>query len=567
MPYTSASAIEIDKKLRDDFRRRLRDFGISAETPDPVLAALFRTFAQQLESLYAETGRIRLALLDELIAGLGIERRKARPAQTIVRFSTSSGSQFVEAGTELIGEAQTGERLTFTTDGSVAVSTARIVIGATYQDGVLQLMPGVEMPESFQAHRPSFGPISVNLGPHPAVFLAIDDLPSNHLGFHSFFFELGPDAFRIQQALNAETWCLVGPDGELASKGILRPKPGSAGAMGLSWLVPENPNGTLNGRASPEQEVPVLPNGFYGARVFLLPAIPPSRRFTCRTPRGFEPVMSRIFGRDAASLFAIPRAWLRISFPKDVPSLHTGISTVSMNAITASNVECLNQTIYFEKQGTSVPISREAGTESYLVAPLSVVGEAGSVYLSELQPSTEPSAGRFSIRNGRVELFPAKRPDGSAESYVNLRVWVTTGTLGNRVGPGQVESFLKRGTFSGIRITNPTSAAGGANGEDFEDAKRRFAAALLSRDRIVTRADVETVVRSFDRRIVRTEVGLALERSKHGLQRLQHVICSLDRDAFVDPETEIRILKDDLDRFLRTRFQYDTNLSLELEWM
>src|SRR3974377_564534 len=119
MPYSSASAIEIDKKLRDDFRRRLRDYGISAETTDPVLAVLFRTLAQQLENLYSETGRIRLALLDELIAGLGVEQRMARPAQTVVRFLAPTGSQVVEAGTELIGEAQTGERPPFTTAAAI----------------------------------------------------------------------------------------------------------------------------------------------------------------------------------------------------------------------------------------------------------------------------------------------------------------------------------------------------------------------------------------------------------------------------------------------------------------
>ena len=151
MPYGNASAIEIDKKLRDDFRRRLKDYGVSAEVTDPVLGVLFRTFAQQLEVLYGETDRIRLALLDELIANLGIEPRMAKPAQTVVRFLLDRGSQIIAAGTELIGEAETGERLTFTTDATFSVSDARIAFVATYQDGAFQLMPSVEMPEALQA--------------------------------------------------------------------------------------------------------------------------------------------------------------------------------------------------------------------------------------------------------------------------------------------------------------------------------------------------------------------------------------------------------------------------------
>src|SRR5229473_1988642 len=101
MPYPGASASEIDTKLRDDFRRRLKDFGYPADVTDPILAILFRTFAQQLASLYEETDRIRLVLLDELIANLGIEPRMARPAQTVVRFLIEHGSTILPAGTEL----------------------------------------------------------------------------------------------------------------------------------------------------------------------------------------------------------------------------------------------------------------------------------------------------------------------------------------------------------------------------------------------------------------------------------------------------------------------------------
>jgi hypothetical protein len=568
MPYSSASAIEIDKKLRDDFRRRLRDFGISAETTDPVLAVLFRTFAQQLESLYAETGRIRLALLDELIAGLGIERRMARPAQTIVRFLTATGPRVVEAGTELVGEASSGERLTFTTDAPISVSGAHIAFGLTYQDGALQLMPGIEIPERFQNARPSLEPVKANLGPHPAVYLAIESLPPSHLSLHSFSFELGPDAARIQSALESETWCLVGPEGELSSAGILRPKSGNAGLRSLDWLIPPGVTGSAVAPAAAleGQDVPVLPPGFYGARVFTLPLVPANRRFACRIPRGMEPALSRIFGRESAAVFAEPRAWLRISLTQEIPSLETGISGIAMHAITASNVECFNQSVYFDKQGTSIPISREAGAERYLVAPLSVFGEGGSIYLPEMQPSSRQGVGRYSLRSGRLELRPARRADNTPEQYCNVRVWITAGALGNRVGPGQVESFLKKDALSAVRATNPTSAAGGADSEEFEQAQDRFAAALLSRDRIVTQQDVCAAARAFDGRIRGAYASPGLERTKTGIQRLQRVTVHLDRDAFTDTAVEGPILEDGLARFLRTRLLFDTELRVQLEW-
>jgi hypothetical protein len=479
----------------------------------------------------------------------------------------NAGSHFIGAGTELFGEAESGERLTFTTDAPVSVSPAQIAVAATYQDGALQLMPGIEMPEAFQSRRPALDPVRVNLGPNPAVYLAIENALPAHIGQHSFTFELGPDAYRIQQALEVETWCIFGPDGDLASAGILRPTRSSAGVMSLKFLVSEPGADRVEQPVLPaEQESPNLPNGFYGSRVFVMPVVPVKRRFMCRIPRGMEAAFGRIFGREAGVLFTPPRVWIRISFPKSAPSLHDGISSIAMHAMTASNVECLNQTIYFDQHGTSIPISREGGTASYLVAPLSVFGDGHVPYLPEFQPSAEKGVGRYAIRSGRIELQPARRPDGASETYANLRVWVTSGALGNSVGPGQVESFLKRGTFGDLRITNPTSAAGGTNAEGYEEAQSRFAEALLSRGRVVTHTDLETMARSFDHRIVQTDVTSRLMRSERGLQRFQQVVCKLDRAAFVDPDVEMRVLKDDLGRFLRERFLYDTELALELEW-
>ncbi len=562
MAFPRATAAEIDRKLRDDFRRRLKDFGISAETADPVLAVLFRTFAGQLETLYADTERIRLALLDELIAGLGIERRAARPAKTIVRFLVDRDSEMIDAGTELLGEAQSGERLTFTTDASVAVSTARIALGATYQDGALQLMPGIEMPEAITSARPSIDPVRVNLGPTPAVFLAIDELPPMHLSRLGFFFELGPDAASILRALPNESWCLAAPDGSLGARGILRPVRCNAGVRSLEWLLAGESAPEAGERA--ELEVPELPDGFYAGRIFVFPEVPPDRRYVCKAPRAMEPALNKIFGRAAAQAFDRPRAWLRIGFPRRIASLHTGISSIWLHAVSASNVECFNETIRFEQQGTSVPISREAGTSKFLVAPLSIFGESQTAYLPEFQPSSDPSVGRYNLHNGRIQLRPARRPDDTPEAYANLRLWVSSGALANSVPPGKVQAFLKRATA--VRISNPTAAAGGTDGEGFQQAQARFASALLSRDRIVTRQDLIAAVRAFDRRIADARVGVTLERTEMGARRVQRVQCLVDREEFLDPEAEGRVLEQELAAHLRTRFLYDEALSLELVW-
>jgi hypothetical protein len=562
MPHGSASAVEIDRKLSQDFRRRLKDYGISAEAIDPVLAVIFRTFAQEIERIYLETGRIRTGLLDEFLAGLHLEPRKARPAQSIVRFFPNSGtSVVVPGGTELEALASTGERLTFITDAAVRVSNARIAFAATYQDGFIQLLPGVEMPDALQAAHPSLDPVPVRLGPHPAVYLAIEDLPSSHLSHHSISFELGPDSLKIQRALRSEPWCIAGPDGELSSVGILRPRRGNGGIRLLEWLVQaEKPGETL------AQEVPELPDGFFSERVFVLPYIPEEKQFTCVCPRGMREPLTRIFGREGQRVLATPRAWVRISLPPGLPALHTGLGTVTLHAVTVSNVECFNQTIQFSSQGTSIPISHEGGTKRHLVSPLAVLGESNERYLQELEPSPDKDVGRYAVRHGRIELRPAKRLDGIPEAYANVRVWVTDGITGNGVSPGQITGFRKAGMFDMLRVANPVPAAGGTDGERFAEARTRFAEALLSRDRIVTEADLVNAVRSFDRRILDAEIHSRLARTSSGLERVQQVIAMLDRDGFTEPSVEVPLLEQELLHRLQGRFLHGIRLELVFEW-
>jgi hypothetical protein len=516
-----------------------------------------------MEGICADAERLRLAVLDELIAGLGIEKRRARPAQTVMKFQLDSGCQPLEEGTELTGDTQAREKLTFATDAAVAISTARVSFVATYQEGLLQLLPDVEMPERLKA-RPSFESVRASLGTNPAIFLAIENLPSNHLSRHGFFIELSTDANTIRSALMRETWCLAGSEGEFGARGILRPGCANAGVRALRWLVDGSPSeGELT--RQPFDFAP-LPDGFYFGTVFVFPAVQPSRHFLCRVPMGLDAPMSKILGRDAPRVLAGPRAWLRISMPRDICNLHTGLVGISLNCVSASNVEPLNETIYFDKDGTSIPVKGETGGTKHLVAPLSISGEAGHPYLSEFEPSPDPGAGRYRIHEGRIDLTPARRGDNRADSYVNVRLWLTNGDLGNHIEPGQIHTPLRKGALSNLQVTNVVRAAGGTNGESLQEARRRFSYALLSRDRIVTRADLTAAVSALDRRILKADVSSALQRSECGLQRVQRVRVLLDRNDFLDPVEEGRVLKDDLATHLRERFLYDTESVVELEW-
>lgn len=330
----------------------------------------------------------------------------------------------------------------------------------------------------------------------------------------------------------------------------------------MEWLVrsPEAPEESV------PQEVPELPNGFYAGRTFVFPHVPPGRRFTCGSPKAMGEPLVRIFGRESQRIFATPRVWVQISLPDDMPSLHTGLGSVALHAVSASNVECFNQTIQFAGNGTSIPISREAGTKKYLVAPLSISGESESMYLPELQPSNDHCVGRYAVRNGRIELRPALSPEGKPEAYANVRVWLTDGAVGNGVGPGQITGFAKGGPFETLRIANPVAAAGGTDDEGYADARARIAAILLSRDRVVTEMDLITAVRAYDRRIVEAEVSSRLVRTPHGLRRVQDVKAKLDRDAFTDAAVEVELLKNGLTHHLEARLLHGTSLTLGVAW-
>ena len=87
----------------------------------------------------------------------------------------------------------------------------------------------------------------------------------------------------------------------------------------------------------------------------------------------------------------------------------TWTGAVFMHAVTASNVECLNQTFYFEKHGTSIPLGSELGVGTYLVAPLSIFGETGAPYLPDQTPSRDPRAGeRCAVGRKNPEQFAAQ---------------------------------------------------------------------------------------------------------------------------------------------------------------
>jgi hypothetical protein len=562
MSFQPPTILDIDRSLRDDFRRRVKDFGISVDAPDPVLAVLFRTFAQQIEGVYADTGRMRQSLLEELMAGLQLPQRLARPAQAVVRFSSrAQHAKILRGGTELNARASSGERLTFGLDATIQVSSARIALALSYQDQQLQLLPGVEMTDSLQAYRPSIDPVKVNLGTQPALLLAIENLPPTLLRRHAMFFELGPGSFAVQEALRSEPWWAFNEDGTLSGEGLMRPRRVNSGVYQLEW------QGEASQTGKAESELPEIPDGFYSGRQFVFPEMDENRKLLCTVPRFLEGAFARICGRDMANFLRTPRVWIKIPLPPGIPSLRNAINGILLHAMTASNVFCRNQTIQLERDGTSVPVGRRSGgIQEMLVAPLSVSSLANEPYEAGLRPRRNAAVGWYELHNDRLTLHPGTEPNGEPQKAVNVRLWLTNGELGNRVGPGDITGFANSATFDDISVNHVTAAAGGTNGEDHPSTQRRFAEALLSRGRVVTRADLEASTLSFDRRILAVEARSQIERQPEGLRRMERLWVTLDEGGFTRPDLELPVLQQGLEAYLRQRLVQGILLDVRFEW-
>ncbi len=561
MSQHTPTVLEIDRKLRDDFRRRVKDFGISAETTDPLLAVLFRTFAQQIDQVYSDTGLLRQSLLRELMSGLQIPQFLARPAQTVVRLVTASPEpRVLRAGTELDALASSGERISFSLDATLEISRARIAFAFSYQEQVLRLLTGVEMSDAIHSYRPSSEAVPIALGQQPALFLAIEDLPASLLNRHSLFFELGPGTYAVQAALASEPWWIFGPEGELAGTGLMRPRRINSGVFQLEWQR------VGAGSDEAQTSLPEIPDGFYSGRQFLFPAMQGDQPLLCRAPRLLEPALARICGRSVDALLAQPRLWIKIPMPPGIPALHHALNNILLHTMTASNVFARNQTVEFERDGISVPVTRTGGTPEFLVAPIAVSSSANDPYEPGSRPQGGVGKGWFEIHNNRMTLHPGLNAEGAPDHAANVRLWLTNGALGNRVGPGDITGFTNSATLQHTRVVPFTAAAGGTDGEDFASEERRFAEALLTRGRIVTRKDLEAAALAIDRRILRADTRSGIERGRNGLRRVERMELTLDSGGFSKPELELPALQQQVERSLRSRLVHGLELEVEFVW-
>lgn len=558
----NASVAEIDLQLRDEFRRHLGEYGIEWTAIDPVLAVMFRTLAHQIGSITSNTNALRAALLGELLDGLNLDRRFAQPSQTIVAYRCEQESAEIAAGTELIGKPEKGGSSSFLADYGISVSPARIAGVFVYEKESLRLLSGMALPEETALAEPSYDAAPARLGSFPCIYIAIENLAPSHLSRHGLFLQISPDAALLHAQLRRENWCFASSSGRFTERGLMRPSPLNGGQLRFDWLLN---SGRSVPEASSNDEIPTLPGGFWQGRCFVLPQVPADNDFSCRQPLGMEAPLRQIFRRYA--LFDKPRAWLRIRLDPRIEPLHTSLTAAHLHAQSASNVQLLHQTVRFAENGTTIPLNPEGRSKLFLVSGMSIAGESGSTYLPEYGQGVHAGAGRYRLDQQRITLTPGKMEDGQPESYANVRLWMTEGREGNGMGAARLNSFAKPTWTSGLFVANLTASAGGTDGEALHVARRRFAEVLLSRERLLTRTDLETAVRSFDTRISAVDVTPRTVRGlRGGLRRVYHLSLHAERERFVEGEEESRIMLVELRSFLAERVPLDVELSMELAW-
>jgi hypothetical protein len=278
-----------------------------------------------------------------------------------------------------------------------------------------------------------------------------------------------------------------------------------------------------------------------------------------------DEAVRRIFGKATDSLFAKKRAWIKIGLP-ECYDLNEQIIRIVLHCVTASNLEILNQTLYFKVTGTSVPVTSKGGTTKHLVEPVSVVGESGMTYLMESQPSADSTLGRYRFRNGRIEIHPAQSSDRTSDQFATVRLLVSDGTRANSVPAGSIRTFASRSAIQGVTVTNLTAAAGGTDGESTKDARARFAELLLCRERVVTQSDLEVIVKSFEPKISEVRIRPTLEASPRGMRRLHRVTVVVPKDSLFNVEEQSRVLQQELEQHLRERVLIDLDVRVAVEW-
>jgi hypothetical protein len=563
---------DVAASLQRDFETAMREHLRARPLPDPVLASLFHALAVQVARVYEEAERVfPVSVLDGLVAGLGMPPRLAQPAQTVVRFEGIRLRDTVTPDTQLYGYSRTGEPVYFAPDEAIELAPTTLVFAAIHDGGTLRAVSGARVPGGLDVPP---GSVPLSLAAAPTLYLAFDT-DETHLGGLGLFVDASA---AVTAALARSPWQLLDADGHVREEGILRAHAGRAGVRRLAWFrdaVPAPGAGSECAAALP------LVEGPDGPRVWVFPPVPPERRTRSLPPPALRAAAPLLLPEDAGDALERPLAWLQVPLPAELRGVADAVHRVETNCVSVSNVEVLSEDVPFDRMGTVVSICLEGKYQQHVMGVLSVAGERDR-YAEEASVHAAPGEGRWRYRDGRIELCPARSPDGRCDAHAVVRLLLCDGERGNGVEVGKVcrieadanlqnenpsvtNLTVSRGGTAPPAAVGLSASRGGADPPDFAKAYLRFAELLRTRERVVTAADVEVVARAFEPRIGAVRVEARAEPGPAGVTRVQRVTVRVRPGDFADHEAELPRLGELLKEHLQARVALGQEVRVTVE--
>jgi hypothetical protein len=546
------TASDIARQLRDEFSRALKDATGADAAPDVTLRVLFHSVAAQVDWIYREADQVFFAAaLDDLIRGLGMPGRLARPAQAVVQFSQLEHREAISSEIELIGFQPNGAQLVFVPDTTLDIAPADLVFAAVAEGGRLTTLPGARLPWVGQAILPG-GSTPVDLSrAAPTIFLAFES-DSEHLSRLGIFLETTTSTSSLPITVGRSPWQLLDGQGRVVERGVLRSAPARGGMRRLSFV--SDPARPLGDSGEIAGVVPLV-GGAFGGSVWVFPEIGADRRWRCRMPPSIADAIPKLLPTGHERALDRPLIWLQIPLPAGTRDVGSQIARFAINCVTASNIEVFNDQVDFVRMGTVVSHRPRGAADRHLMGVLSVVGESGGRYLEVADLDAPPGSGRYRLRDSaRFELAPAKQATGRFDSYAMIRLLYCDGADGNGIAAGEIKQIrteLPKNPTA--RVTSLTPTRGGAAPPDYADARIRFAELLRTRERVVTAGDIEVAARTVEDRIRGVVVDSVSEITSAGLGLVTRVTATVSPDEFADPDAELERLRLELEAYLSER--------------
>ena len=293
--------------------------------------------------------------------------------------------------------------------------------------------------------------------------------------------------------------------------------------------------------------------GPFGSSVWVFPPIPVEKRWRSSPPRGFAHAITSLLGEGDPTWIERPLVWLYVPLPVGTIDVASAIQHVTLNAVTASNIEVFVEQVPFDRIGNVVAMRPEGDARRHLMGVLSVVGESGTRYVQDSDLEASGSAGRWRANDGRIELRPARRQSGRADGFAVLRLLLCDGARANEIETGaitRIDGSLENVT---AQVRNLVATRGGAAPPSYSGARQRFAELLRTRERVVTAGDYDITARAFDPRITSVTVEPMSEIAAGALRAVDNVCVSAPRTEFSDPDADAVRLRDGLERHLAGR--------------